>query len=1045
MKLRIITSIFLLLSMFGAVQAQHSAARTWNEMLLYAIKGDLGRPTVHARNLFHTSIVMYDAWAAYDTVATPYLLGKTVGNFTCPFNGVPVPANLQAAREQAVSFAAYRLLKHRFLNSPGNNNPNFFTSQQLDFKMLQLGYDISNISTDYSTGDPAALGNYIASQMIGFGYQDGSNEQFNYANQYYAPVNPPLVTKLVGNPDLLDFNRWQPLTLDLFVDQNGIPTGFNTPPALTPEWGNVVPFAMDAGDLTTFQRAGHDWNVYHDPGTPPLLDTTGNTSSTEYIWNFALVSAWSSHLAPDDNAVWDISPASIGNTQSLPTTFAEYQAFYNLEQGGAVSLGRPINPKTGQPYPPQFVTRGDYARVLAEFWADGPNSDTPPGHWYEILNYVMDHPDFQRKYRGQGEVIDLLEYDVKAYFMLGGALHDAAVTAWGVKGYYDGIRPISAIRGMAELGQSSDSSLPNYHVGGLPLIPGFIEMVEMGDPLAGMNNENVGEVKVLAWRGPNYIVFPATDEAGVDWILAKYWWPYQRPTFVTPPFPGYISGHSTFSRTAAEVLTALTGDEYFPGGVGEFVCNANQFLVFEDGPSQTVTLQWATYRDASDQCSLSRIWGGIHPPADDIPGRVIGMEIAADAVIHAETYFFKDEDNDGFYNYVDCNDQNAAVNPDATEVCDDIDNDCSGQADDGLVFTNYYLDVDDDGFGDAASALSSCLAAAPIGYSTDNTDCDDTAAAINPGSAEICDDIDNDCSGQADDGLTITDYYLDSDGDGFGNAAISLSSCQASAPTNYVANNTDCDDLVAAINPDAAEICDGIDNDCSGQADDGLVFTTYFLDGDGDGFGDAASFISSCETTPPNNYVTNDGDCDDNNAAISPADVEICDDIDNDCDGQADDGLTFFTYFLDGDGDEFGDAASFLSSCETTPPGDYVTNNGDCDDTNPGINPDATEVPNDNVDNDCDGEVDETSATTDVARKSWKLFPNPTAGSLNIQYEFTGKLNVQVFRTDGGRQLAQTLDFTGGVAKLDIAEMPQGVYLLTATDARATAILRNGW
>jgi len=969
MKLKTFTSIFLLLSTFGALQAQHSVAREWNEMLIFAIRGDFGRPTIHARNLFHTSIVMYDAWAAYDDVATPYLLGNTVGNFTCPFDGVPPPADVVAAREKAISFAAYRLLKHRFANSPGNTNPLFFTSQQLDFKMLQLGYDITNTSQDYTTGDPAALGNYIASQMIGFGYQDGSNEQFNYANLYYQPVNPPLITKQLGNPNLVDFNRWQQLTLDLFIDQNGIPIPFNTPPALTPEWGNLVPFALGADDKTTFQRDGHDWNVYHDPGQPPQVDLNGTAAANaEYIWNFALVSTWSSHMSPDDNEVWDISPASVGNiaVEDLPTTFDEYQAFYKLTEGGTnFSNGYAVNPKTGQPYTPQFVTRGDYARVLAEFWADGPNSDTPPGHWFEILNYVMDHPQFERKYKGQGAVIDDLEYDVKAYFMLGGAMQDAAITAWGVKGYYDGIRPISAIRGMAEKGQSTDPLLSNYHPAGLPLIPGFIEIVEAGDPLAGISNEYVGEVKVLAWRGPDYIVFPATDEAGVDWILAKYWWPYQRPTFVSPPFPGYISGHSTFSRTAAEVLTALTGDPFFPGGKSEFVCNQNQFLVFEDGPSQTVTLEWATYRDASDQCSLSRIWGGIHPPVDDIPGRKAGILIAADVVTHAETYFFKDEDNDGFYNYVDCDDNNAAVNPNAAEVCDGLDNDCNGSIDDGLVFTTYYLDGDGDGFGTAATALSSCA---------------------------------------------------------------------ASAPTNYVTNSSDCDDTNAAISPAATEICDGIDNNCNGSIDDGLVFTTYYLDSDGDGFGTAATSLSSCATSAPTNYVTNSSDCDDTNAAISPAATEICDDIDNDCNGSIDDGLAFFTYFLDADGDGFGDAAAFLSSCETTAPGSYVTNDGDCDDTNAAVNPAATEVPNDNIDNNCDGQIDETSATADVIRKSWKLFPNPTTSRLNIQYEFAGKLQVQLYRADGSRQSAEVLDFTGGVAGLNMNEVPQGVYLLVATD-----------
>ena len=157
--------------------------------------------------------------------------------------------------------------------------------------------------------------------------------------------------------------------------------------------------------------------------------------------------------------------------------------------------------------------------------------------------------------------------------------------------------------------------------------------------MAGAADENVGKIKLYTWRGPNYISNPSIDEAGVDWVLAENWWPYQRPSFVTPPFAGYVSGHSTYSRAAAEVLTALTGSAYFPGGMSSFEIAANDFLVFENGPSVDMTLQWATYRDASDQCSLSRIYGGIHPPADDIPGRIIGEQIGVEAFALAESYF----------------------------------------------------------------------------------------------------------------------------------------------------------------------------------------------------------------------------------------------------------------------------------------------------------------------------------------------------------------------------------------------------------------------
>jgi len=241
-----------------------------------------------------------------------------------------------------------------------------------------------------------------------------------------------------------------------------------------------------------------------------------------------------------------------------------------------------------------------------------------------------------------GEVLDGLEWDVKSYFTLGGGVHDAAITAWGIKGYYDYLRPISAIRFMAELGQSSDPEYANYHPAGLPLIPGLIEIVEENDPLAVDSVELVGKIKLYTWRGHEFIEDTETDMAGVGWILAERWYPYQRPSFVTPPFAGYISGHSTFSRTAAEIMTLLTGTPYFPGGMSELLAPQNDFLEFEQGPSTDVILQWATYRDASDQCSLSRIWGGIHPPMDDIPGRHIGMVAGPQAFHFAKAYFGTD-------------------------------------------------------------------------------------------------------------------------------------------------------------------------------------------------------------------------------------------------------------------------------------------------------------------------------------------------------------------------------------------------------------------
>ena len=612
-----------------------SVARRWNEVLLSAIRNDYARPTVHARNLFHISAAQYDSWASMvsnvDPIPKPWLLGTTEV-ISCPLEEVSTSFT-EADIEVALSYASFRLIRHRFSRSPGLSQ----IVKDSNALMSYLELDPHDTDADYSEGSASALGNYIASCYIAFGEADYANEFDDYKNKSYLPVNPALEPHLPGNPNIVNLNRWQPLALENFIDQAGNDAN-SEPEFLSPEWGGVLPFALSPEDLTVYTREGEDYEyqVYHDPGAPPKID---GDLADEYKWSHSFVSVWSSHLDPSVGRgaeLIDISPNGIGNisVDQYPRNFPAHRSFFQ-DNGLDPGKGYRVNPATGDPYEPQMVPLGDYTRVLAEFWADGPDSETPPGHWFVILNEVNEHPLSTRKVRGAGEDRPELEWDVISYFVLGGTMHDAAISAWGIKGWYDYIRPISAIRAMADLGQSSDEELPSYHENGIPLKPGYIELVYADDPLAGTNDENVGKIKLLAWRGPDYIEDPTTDVAGVDWILAENWWPYQRPTFVTPPFAGYVSGHSTYSRAAAEVLTALTGDEYFPGGMSDFEAPQDDFLVFEKGPSVSLTLQWATYRDASDQCSLSRIWGGIHPPADDIPGRLIGIKVGTKAFEHA--------------------------------------------------------------------------------------------------------------------------------------------------------------------------------------------------------------------------------------------------------------------------------------------------------------------------------------------------------------------------------------------------------------------------
>ena len=626
---------------FPTVDPNLNIARKWNEMLLASIRKDLARPTVHARNLFHLSIAQWDAFASYESPACHYLLGETVDGFSCSFDGINPAGSIEEAMESTISYASYRLLLHRFQNSPDALD----LQEGYDNLMDELGYDITVVSTDYSDDDPAKLGNYIADCIINFGNQDGANEMNAYENQYYEPENDPLVIDNPGNPDITDYNRWQPLTLDIFIDQSGNVIPGATPDFLNPEWGIVSSFALSDDDLTINNRDGFDYHVFHDPGAPPYIELNGTGGTLDFSYGVETVIIWSSHLDPTDNVMIDISPGVIGNSDPFPTDFTSFPTYYDQLNGGTAASGHVVNPTTGNPYASNMVPRGDFARVLAEFWADGPDSETPPGHWFTLLNYVADHPDFEKRFEGQGPILDDTEWYVKGYLAMGGAMHDAAVTAWGIKGWYDYIRPISAIRGMADLGQRSDVNLPNYHPAGLPLITGRIELVTATDPLVGDNNEHLNKIKVMAWQGHELIGNVDTDEAGVDWILAENWVPYQRPSFVTPPFAGYVSGHSTFSRAAAEVLTNYTGDAYFPGGMGTFTAVTDEFLVFEDGPSMDIELQWATYRDAADQSGLSRIWGGIHPPADDIPGRIIGVQVGLDAYAKAKSHFFDFDEN----------------------------------------------------------------------------------------------------------------------------------------------------------------------------------------------------------------------------------------------------------------------------------------------------------------------------------------------------------------------------------------------------------------
>jgi MYXO-CTERM domain-containing protein len=374
---------------------------------------------------------------------------------------------------------------------------------------------------------------------------------------------------------------------------------------------------------------------------------------------------------------------------------------------------------------------------------------------------------------------------------------------------------------------------------------------------------------------------------------------------------------------------------------------------------------------------------------EDCDGHTDDADSSASAA--TKTSYYLDSDSDGYggsttgtycdlptgytATFADCDDSVAAVNPGATEVCDaaNTDEDCDGLKDDAdssasaATKSSYYLDSDGDGFGGSTTGAYCDL---PTGYTATSTDCDDSVATVNPGATEVCDaaDTDEDCDGLADDAdssaaaATMTTWYRDADSDGYAGTA-TTSTCDM--PTGYLSTSTDCDDTQVAVNPGATEICDAAntDEDCDGLSDDAdssasaATKTGYYLDGDGDGYGSTTS-AAWCDLPP--GYATGSTDCDDFATGVNPGATEVCDaaNTDEDCDGLADDAdssvsaATYGVYHADVDGDGWGDLDAPVGACDASL--SAVVDDTDCDDLDPDINPDATEVAGDSVDQDCD-------------------------------------------------------------------------------------------
>ncbi len=366
----------------------------------------------------------------------------------------------------------------------------------------------------------------------------------------------------------------------------------------------------------------------------------------------------------------------------------------------------------------------------------------------------------------------------------------------------------------------------------------------------------------------------------------------------------------------------------------------------------------------------------VHPGADELCN---GVDDDCDGTVDVDasdaSTWYLDGDGDGFgvgadtveacqlpSGYAaqagDCDDLRPAVNPEADELCNGIDDDCDDAVDDDPIDMGvWYTDSDGDGYGDYDSATRACEG--PSGTVDQGGDCDEADASINPGASEVCDGVDNDCDGSVDnDALDATTWYMDADGDGYGDDDRAVVACEQ--PSRHVALGGDCSDGSARINPAGTETCDGVDEDCDGSVDepDAVDAATWYSDVDGDGYGDPSGSTVACEA--PSGAVAEDGDCDDADPGINPGASEVCDGVDNDCDGDVDGGAAdASTWYADVDGDGYGDATASSSAC--TQPTGFVGDSSDCDDGAASVNPGAAETC-DGVDDDCDGTVDEPDA-----------------------------------------------------------------------------------
>lgn len=428
-----------------------------------------------------------------------------------------------------------------------------------------------------------------------------------------------------------------------------------------------------------------------------------------------------------------------------------------------------------------------------------------------------------------------------------------------------------------------------------------------------------------------------------------------RPPLASPRLPKLIP--SVLERSARAVLVPLTF-------MGTVACGSEWKAIDIDGDGYSIA-QGDCWDNPETSPGIGIQSTEVHPGATDVACDAVDQDCDG---VDKGLIRYDDIDGDSYgdsnnlvescekpvgtvTNADDCKDNDAAINPSASEVCDGVDQNCNGEIDeDATDMQEWYTDADGDGYGATSSPQVACEA--PVeGDVTNSNDCDDTLADVHPYATETCNTVDDNCDGEIDEDLALNSFYTDADADGYGDANAEILDCSETVLDGTVTNANDCDDTSVDVHPYATETCNGIDDDCDESIDnDALDALTWYGDADSDSYGDVTSVTAACDQ--PFGFVYDASDCDDADALVNPVAGEICDAIDNNCDGIVDDdAVDKSTWYADADADGYGDVAATALACDS--PLAYVSNASDCDDTNANTYSGASDV-FDGAVNDCD-------------------------------------------------------------------------------------------